>query len=83
MTEDLPGRRRQRRPGPWSCTADLGDRARPGSRPHRDRPPWAQVADDYPAAAAALRQALELYRGLGHRGGEAEALNELGTVHRS
>ena len=40
------------------------------------------LADDYPAAAASNRQALELFRGLGHRRGQANALNGLGRVYR-
>ena len=36
---------------------------------------------DYPAAAQALEQALGIYRDLGDRGGEAEALNKRGTLH--
>jgi transcriptional regulator with XRE-family HTH domain len=41
-----------------------------------------QLTSDYPAAAQALEQALDIYRDLGSRGGEAEALNERGTLHR-
>jgi tetratricopeptide (TPR) repeat protein len=37
---------------------------------------------DYPAAAQALKQALRIYRDLGDRDGEAEVLNETGTLHR-
>jgi tetratricopeptide (TPR) repeat protein len=37
---------------------------------------------DYPAAAQALEQALGIFRDLGDRGGEAEALNESGTLCR-
>ena len=41
------------------------------------------LTGEYPAAARALEQALGLYRDLGERGsGEAEALNETGTLHR-
>ena len=40
------------------------------------------VTDDYPAAAAELRQALELFCDLGHRRGQGDALYYLGTVHR-
>jgi tetratricopeptide (TPR) repeat protein/transcriptional regulator with XRE-family HTH domain len=36
--------------------------------------------DDYPAAAASLTRALELYRGLGDRLGEASATDNLGWV---
>ena len=35
---------------------------------------------EYPAAAASHQQALALYRDLGHRAGQALALNNLGTV---
>ena len=38
---------------------------------------------DYPGAARDLDQALALYRDLSDRGGEAEALNEIGTLHRA
>jgi tetratricopeptide (TPR) repeat protein len=37
---------------------------------------------DYPAAAQALEQALDILRDLGDRSGEAEALNERGTLYR-
>ena len=40
------------------------------------------MTGDYPAAAQALEQALGIFRDLGDRGGEAEALNEKGTLHR-
>jgi tetratricopeptide (TPR) repeat protein len=40
------------------------------------------VTGNFPAAAQALEQALGIYRDLGSRGGEAEALNERGTLHR-
>src|SRR5262249_7076428 len=36
----------------------------------------------HPAATQALEQALSTFRDLGDRGGEAEALNETGTLHR-
>jgi tetratricopeptide (TPR) repeat protein len=38
---------------------------------------------EYPAAARALEQALGIYRGIGNRSGEAEALNQIGTLHRA
>ena len=41
-----------------------------------------RLTGDYPAAAQALEEALGIYRDLGDRGGEAEALNERGTLHR-
>ena len=44
------------------------------------------MTDDYPAAAQALTEALGIYRDLGDlgdRGGEAEALNEAGALHRA
>jgi len=37
---------------------------------------------DYLPAVRALEQALAIYRDLGRRGGEAEALNAIGTLHR-
>jgi tetratricopeptide (TPR) repeat protein len=40
------------------------------------------VTGDYPAAAQALEQALGIFRDIGDRGGEAETLNETGTLHR-
>jgi tetratricopeptide (TPR) repeat protein/transcriptional regulator with XRE-family HTH domain len=38
------------------------------------------LTDDYPAAAATLDRALEVYRDLGNRPGEASALTRLGAV---
>jgi tetratricopeptide (TPR) repeat protein len=40
------------------------------------------MTGDYAATAQVLEQALDIYRDLGGRGGEAEALNERGTLHR-
>ena len=37
---------------------------------------------DYPAAAQLLDEALGIFRDLGDRAGEPEALNEKGTLHR-
>jgi tetratricopeptide (TPR) repeat protein len=42
-----------------------------------------RLAGDYPAAARDLEQALGLYRDIGNRDGEAEALNESGTLYRA
>ena len=39
-----------------------------------------QQTADYPAAAASHRQALDLFRDLGNRLGQAEALNNLGEL---
>jgi tetratricopeptide (TPR) repeat protein/transcriptional regulator with XRE-family HTH domain/DNA-binding transcriptional ArsR family regulator len=39
-------------------------------------------ADDYPAAAASLQQAADLFRRLGHHLGQAWALDDLGIVHQ-
>ena len=39
-----------------------------------------QLTGDYPAAAASHQQALELFRDLGERLGQAEALNSLGEL---
>jgi len=41
-----------------------------------------RATGEYPAAAQALEQALDIVRNIGDRGGEAEALNERGTLHR-
>ena len=41
-----------------------------------------RLTGDYPAAAASRTQALALYRDIGERGGEAEALNSLGELLR-
>jgi tetratricopeptide (TPR) repeat protein/transcriptional regulator with XRE-family HTH domain len=41
-----------------------------------------QLAGDYPAAAQALEQALDIYRDLGDRQGQANALSDLGAVRR-
>lgn len=41
-----------------------------------------QATGDYPAASASHARALELYRDLDDRLGEAEAVNELGIVQR-
>ena len=41
-----------------------------------------RLTGDYPAAAQDLEQALGIFRDLGNRGGEAESLNERGTLHR-
>ena len=41
-----------------------------------------QLTGDYPAAAASHQQALELFRDLGDRLGQAYALNDLGIVQR-
>ena len=41
-----------------------------------------QLTGDYPAAAASLTQALQLFRDLGDRRGQAWALNHLGVVQQ-
>ena len=41
-----------------------------------------RLTGDYPAAAQALEQALGIYRDLGDRLGQANALNYLGAVRR-
>jgi tetratricopeptide (TPR) repeat protein len=41
-----------------------------------------RLTGDHPAAAESLEQALGIYRDLGHRGGEVEALNKRGTLYR-
>jgi tetratricopeptide (TPR) repeat protein len=40
------------------------------------------ITDDYPAADAELRQALELCRDTGYRSGQADALMNLGAVQQ-
>ena len=47
--------------------------------------PWGRAADNRGlprCAARRLEEALDIYRDIGNRGGEAEALNETGTLHR-
>jgi tetratricopeptide (TPR) repeat protein len=41
-----------------------------------------RLTGDYPAAAEALGQAVEIYRQFGDRTGQGMALNEKGTLHR-
>ena len=41
-----------------------------------------RLTGDYPGAARALEEALGIYRDLGDRLGEANALTELGIVRR-
>jgi tetratricopeptide (TPR) repeat protein len=41
------------------------------------------LTGDYPAAAATLTEALELFRDLGHQRGQAWTLHQLGVVHRA
>jgi tetratricopeptide (TPR) repeat protein len=38
---------------------------------------------DYPAAVRASEEALAIYRDIGDRGGEVEALNDRGALHRA
>ena len=77
----LPGRRRQPDPGRCSCSATSATgAARPGPSTS-----WAMVqwlTGDYPAATASLTRALELFRDLGDRRGQAWALHDLGVVQR-
>jgi len=40
------------------------------------------VTGDYPGAAQALERALSIFRDLGSRSSETEAINERGTLHR-
>jgi hypothetical protein len=40
------------------------------------------LTGNYPAAAATARQALDLFRSIGHQSGQATALNALGAVHK-
>ena len=41
------------------------------------------MAGNSPGAARVLEEALGIFRDIGDRGGEAEALNEAGTLHRT
>jgi tetratricopeptide (TPR) repeat protein len=41
-----------------------------------------RATGEYPAAYQALQEALDICRDLGERGGEAEVLTEMGTLHR-
>ena len=81
-----------RQDGPWAeavtrhataaqAARRLGDRHRRGQRPHRPRG-VRRLTGDYPGAAEALEQALGIYRDLGDRLGEANALSDLGVVWR-
>jgi len=76
--------------GPWADAVDrhtaaieaaqqLGDRLSQANA-LIDRGQMLELVDDFPAAAAALRDALGLYRELGDRLGQANAFNRLGGV---
>ena len=79
-----------RRDGPWAeaitrhgaaiqATQYLGDRLGQANALH-DLGDMRRLTDDYPAAAQALKQALDIYRDLGDRLGQANALHDLGVV---
>ena len=79
-----------RRDGPWAeaitrhgaaiqATQYLGDRLGQANALH-DLGDMRRLTDDYPAAAQALEQALDIYRDLGDRLGQANALHDLGVV---
>ena len=81
-----------RRDGPWAeaitrheaaiqAAEHLGDRLGQANALH-DLGVVQRVTDDYPAAAQALDQALDIFRDLGSRHGEAGVLNGRGTLHR-
>ena len=81
-----------RRDGPWAeaitrhgaaiqATQYLGDRLGQANALH-DLGDMRRLTDDYPAAAQALKQALDIYRDLGNRLGQANVLRELGIVRR-
>ena len=53
--------------------------ARPGRRPHLPGE-GARLTGNYPAAARDLQEALDIYRDLGDRPGQADALTYLGVV---
>jgi tetratricopeptide (TPR) repeat protein len=42
-----------------------------------------QLTGDHPGAARDLEEALGIFRDIGERGGEVEALNQVGTLHRA
>ena len=81
-----------RRDGPWAdavarhmaaieATEHLGDRlGQAGAL--TDLGVVRRMTDEYPAAAQALDQALDIYRDLGDRLGQANALSSLGVVRR-
>ena len=79
-----------RRDGPWAdaitrhtvaiqAARHLGDRLGQANALH-DLGVVRWLTGDYPAAAQALEQALNIYRELGDRLGHADALNDLGIV---
>ena len=65
----------------WSCSATS---ATGPARPSRinNSGPCRRLTGDYPAAAASRQQALALFRDLGNRRGQADALNDLGVVQQ-
>jgi tetratricopeptide (TPR) repeat protein len=81
-----------RRDGPWAEAITRHTTAIQAARHFGDQPGQAnalndlgvvrRLTGDYPGAAQALEQALDIYRDLGNRGGWAEVLNEAGTLHR-
>jgi tetratricopeptide (TPR) repeat protein len=79
-----------RRDGPWAdaiarhtvaaqAARHLGDRLGQANA-LSDLGDVRRLTDDYPAAAQALEQALDIYRDLGNRLGQANALSSLGIV---
>jgi tetratricopeptide (TPR) repeat protein/transcriptional regulator with XRE-family HTH domain len=81
-----------RRDGPWAdaitrhtaavqAARYLGDRLGQANALNDLGDMWRQTSD-FPAAAQALEQALDIYRDLGDRLGQANALNDLGIVRR-
>jgi tetratricopeptide (TPR) repeat protein len=82
-----------RRDGPWAeaiarhtaaiqAARHLGDRLGQANA-LSDLGVVRRLADDFPAAAQALEQALGIYRDLGDRLGQANALSDLGIVRRA
>jgi tetratricopeptide (TPR) repeat protein len=82
-----------RRDGPWAdavtrhiaaieATRHLGDRLAQASA-LTDLGVVRRLAAEYPAAAQALEQALDIYRDLGDRLGQANALSSLGVLWRA
>ena len=81
-----------RRDGPWAdaitrhtaaiqAARDLGDRLGQAGALN-DLGEVRRLTDDYPAAAQAQEQALDIYRALGDRLGQANALSNLGVGRR-
>ena len=81
----MPGWPTTTRPPPpasgrrWNCSATLGHR-RGQANALNGLGIVYRLTGNYPAAAASLQQALELFRDIGHRTGESDALSDLAIV---